>query len=172
MFPAIQSTARPSGVASPYWITTSKLVRAEGDTQTDRLKTGPVFQLNTELKRGRRLMFYKDNFNMLLTLESTYSAYWVMAWLMLLSLQTANLQRADKKKTILINNDLFRILKPFGICCWMTHNAAVSVNSTAQTNIQHQISCPRNSRLSWRQSAYQNVWSLAEDAKTSYSWSP
>lgn len=28
MFPAIQSTARPSGVASPYWITTSKLVRA------------------------------------------------------------------------------------------------------------------------------------------------
>jgi len=29
MFPAIQSTASPSGVAKPYWITTSKLVRAE-----------------------------------------------------------------------------------------------------------------------------------------------
>lgn len=28
MLPAIQSTARPSGVANPYWITTSKLVRA------------------------------------------------------------------------------------------------------------------------------------------------
>lgn len=70
MFPAIQSTAKPSGVASPYWITTSKLVKA---TRTDKKdgKNGQYLKL---------IISFKLSILMRATMEITLKLYCVFTF--------------------------------------------------------------------------------------------